>query len=94
MHQDILRHGLVFIVIFIVFFAITFLFINKSVNPRKNPEIIEEANKRLIAEGKPAVTAEEFGKVHRKRRLLKSSVQGFASAMVATLVSWFFDFIS
>jgi uncharacterized protein YneF (UPF0154 family) len=93
MYYDLIRHGIIFVVIFILFSVIAFLFINKKVNIRKNPEIVDEANRRLIAKGKPAVTAEDFKIAHRKNRILRSILEGFTAASLATLVNVIFGFI-
>ena len=81
----VLWQGAIFIGTFAVFSIIAFLFIHKNVDIRKNPAIINELNRKHIAKNKPTITAEEFYKVYRKERLLKSGLNGLAVATAVTV---------
>ena len=57
----------------------------RKLNLRRNPEIVEEANKKRIASGKPPLIAEEMRCLLRRQMALQSLFFGFFATIGLTL---------
>ena len=81
-------------IMFILSSALWYFWHIRKLNIRKNPGIIEEANKKRIADGNPPLIAEIMRRVLRKQIVLQSLFFGlFATVGLALgylLVDWVF----
>ena len=49
-----------------------YFWLTRKMDIRKNPEIVEETNKKRVADGKPPLTAGEIVKILKKEAMLHS----------------------
>ena len=70
---------------FILSSALWYVWRVRKLNLRRNPEIVEEANKKRIASGKPPLIAEEMRCLLRRQMALQSLLFGFFATIGLTL---------
>ena len=72
-------------IVFCVVTVLWYVWHIRKLNTRKNPEIIENANKERIASGKPPLVAEEMLCLLRRQVALQSLFFGFFTTIGLTL---------